>query len=92
MQWLCASECLGWVVSRKTRSYWILKETNKPGETRCKKSWDRFEEYDSLSPRFVKEVSGKRKDHRLEKQVKNPHLRSPYAVNFEDRSHEETER
>ena len=29
----------------------------------------------------------------LEKiQVKNPHQRSPYAVKFEDRSHEETAR
>ena len=34
-----------------------------------------------------------RKDHRLGKiQVKVPHQRSPYAVKFEDRSHEETER
>ena len=51
----------------KTRSYWILKEANEPGETRCKKSWDRFEEYDSLSLRYVKQVSRKRKDHRWEK-------------------------
>ena len=43
------------------------KRQNKPGETRCKKSWDRFEEYDSLSLRYVKRVSGKRKEHRLEK-------------------------
>ena len=44
-----------------------LEEANSPGETRCQKSWDRFEEYDSLSLRFVKQVSGKRKGHRLEK-------------------------
>ena len=31
-----------------------------------KKSWDRFEEYDSLSLRYVKQVSGKRKERRLE--------------------------
>ena len=36
-------------------------------ETRCKESWDRFEEYESLSLRYDKQVSGKRKDHRLEK-------------------------
>ena len=53
--------------SRKTRSYWILKRANKPGETRCKKSWDRFEEYDSLSLRYIEQVSGTSKDHRLEK-------------------------
>ena len=40
---------------------------NSPGETRCKKSWDQFEKYGSLSLRYVKQVSGKRKDHRLEK-------------------------
>ena len=43
------------------------KRTTVHGETRCKKSWDRFEEYDSLSLRYVKQVSGKRKDLRLEK-------------------------
>ena len=42
----------------------MLKEANKPGETRCKKSWDPYEEYDPLSLRYVKQVSGKRKDHR----------------------------
>ena len=78
---------------RKTKSYWILKEANEPGETRCKTSWDRCEECDSLSLRNVKQVSGKGKDHRLEKiQVKNPHQRSPYAMKFEDRSQEETDR
>ena len=41
----------------------------------------------------VKQVSGKRKDHRLEKYwSKIPHQRSPYATKIEDRSHEETER
>ena len=33
----------------------------------AKKSWDRFEEYDSLSLRHIKHVSGKAKDHRWEK-------------------------
>ena len=54
MQWLLWKLYLRWVASRKTRSYWTLKEANEPGETRCKKSWDRFEEYDSLSLRYVK--------------------------------------
>ena len=31
------------------------------------KSWDRYEEHDSLSLRYVKQVSEKIKDHRLEK-------------------------
>ena len=30
-------------------------------------TWNQFKGYDSLSPRHVKQVSGKRKDHRLEK-------------------------
>ena len=39
------------------------------------------------------EYPGKERDHRWEKNnVKVPHQRSPYAVKFEDRSHEETER
>ena len=36
------------------------------------KSWDQFDEYDSHSLCYVKQVSENRKDHRLEKlQVKN---------------------
>ena len=63
------------------------------GDVRCRKSWNKFKGYDSLSLRFVKRVSGKRKDHRLGKtNVKVPHQRSPYVMKFEDRSHEETER
>ena len=65
---------------------------NSPGETRCKKSWDRFEKYGSLSPRHVKQVSGKKGPSLGKIQVKNPHQRSPYARKFEDRSHAETER
>ena len=37
------------------------------GETRCRKSWDRLKVYDSQSLRYVKQVSGKIQDHRLEK-------------------------
>ena len=47
----------------------------------------------SLSLRYVKQVSGKRKDHPWGKiQVEPQHQRSPYAMKFEDRSHEETGR
>ena len=70
---------------------WFSKRQTR--ETRCKKSWDRFDEYDSLSLRYVKQVSGKRKEHRLEKyKVKNPHQRSPYALKLGDWSQKETER
>ena len=40
-------------------------------ETRCKKSWDKFEKYGSLSLRHAKQVSGTRKDRRLEKYKSN---------------------
>ena len=43
--------------------------------------------------RCVKQVSRKRKDHRLEKHKSNILIsEAPYAMKFEDRSHEETER
>ena len=42
-----------WVASRKTRVRWFLEEANSPGEMRCKKSWDRFEKYGSLSLRYT---------------------------------------
>ena len=81
------------VVPSKTQNHWTLKEAQSLGETRWKKFWDQFDEYDSPSLRCVKQVSGKRKDHRLGKiQVKIHHLRSPYAMKHEDRSQEETER
>ena len=53
------------------------------GEARCRKSWNQFNGYDSQGLRYVEQVSGKRKDHRLEKYN---------AMKFEDRSHEETQR
>ena len=57
------------------------------------KSWDQISEFDLLSLRYIKEVSGNVMDRRLEKtQVKNHHQRSPCAVKFEDQSREETER
>ena len=63
-----------WVASLKTRKHWFLKEANSPGETRCKKSWEQFEKYDSPSLRYVKRVSGKSKDHRFEKNKLKPFI------------------
>ena len=60
-----------WVASLQNWKHWFLEEANSPGETRCKKFWDRLEKYGSLSLRYVKQVSGKRKDHRLEKDKSN---------------------
>ena len=67
MLWLLRKLYHHWVVSREIQMHWFLKEAERLGETRCNKSWDRFEKYDSLSQRYVKQESGKRKDHRLKK-------------------------
>ena len=58
---------------------------------RAQKSWDQFDEYDSPELRCVRQTSEKTKVHR-KIQVKFLHQRSPYAVKFEDKSREETER
>ena len=66
MLWLLWKVYHNWVVHHKIQMHWFLK-VESLGETRCKKSWNQFKGYDSLSLRCVKRVSGKRKDHRLEK-------------------------
>ena len=49
-----------WVVYHRTRMHSFFKEQKSFGETRCRKSWTQFEKFDSLSPRYVKRVSGKK--------------------------------
>ena len=48
-----------WVVYYKIQMHWFLK-VDGLGETRCEKSWDRFEEYGSLSLRYVNRVGKER--------------------------------
>ena len=62
-------------------------------ETRCKKSWNPFEGYDSLSPRYVNRVSGEKWTIAW-KNKKSKFLISevPTLKKIEDRSHEETAR
>ena len=63
------------------------------GETRCRKYWNQFKGYDSVSLRYVKASIREKKGPSLGNiQVKPQHQRSPYAMKFEDRSHEVTER
>ena len=62
----CVSQDTDALVSRRGKQL--------PGETRCKKSRDQFEKYGSLSLRYVKQVSWKRKDPRLEKYKSNPNI------------------
>ena len=66
MLWLLWKAYHSWVVYHRTRMHSFLKERKSFGETRCKKSWDQLEKYGSLSLRYVKSVSRKRNDHRLE--------------------------
>ena len=68
MQWLLWKLYHKWVVHHKIQMHSFLKVDKSFGETQCRKSWTQFEKFDSLSPRYVKRVSGKRTDHRWEKQ------------------------
>ena len=82
-----------WVVSRSTRSHCILKEENSPGETPMQKVLGpirkvRFTQ-STLRQASIREKKGPSLGHI---QVKVPHQRSPNAMKYEDRSHEETER
>ena len=58
MLWLKSKEYHNWVVYYKIRMHWFLK-LESLGETRCRKSW------------YVVRVSGKTKDHRLDKYKSN---------------------
>ena len=63
------------------------------GKTRCRKSWNQFKGYDTQKSALRQASIREKKDHCWEKiNVKVPHQRSPYAMKFEDRSHEETDR
>ena len=80
--------CDSWVAYFRTQSRNLHRFYG-----RAQESWDQVDEYDSQKLHSVMLTSEKIKVHRLvKKQVKLPHLRSPYAVKFEDRSREETER
>ena len=83
-----------WVASRKTRIRWFFsKRQTAPGKPDAKKSWDRFEKCGSLSLTLRQANSRGKKGSSLGQiQVKPQHQRSPYALKFEDKSHEETER
>ena len=62
-------------------------------ETRCRKSWNQFKGVRFTESTLRHASIREKKGPSLGKiKVKNPHVRSPYAVKFEDRSHEETER
>ena len=79
-----------WVVYHKIQVHSFLK-VESLGEARCRKSWNQFKGYDSQSLRYVKRVSGNRKTI-VGKNNCVLRQRSPYAMKFEDRTYEETER
>ena len=63
------------------------------GETRCRKSWNQFKRVRFTKSTLRHASSREKKGPSLGKiKVKVPPQRSPYAMEFEDRSHEETER
>ena len=89
-RWLLCKVFHNWVGSRKTRMHSFLK-VESPGEPRCKKILGpirriRFTKSTPLQA-SIREKNGPS----LGKiQVKVPHQRSPYAVKFKDRSHEDS--
>ena len=58
-----------WVVCHEIQMHRFSSESL--GETRCRNSWNQFRGYDSQSLRYVKQIYGKRKDHRWEKYKSN---------------------
>ena len=57
MLWLLWKVYHNWVVHHKIQLHSFLK-VESLGKTRCRKSWNQFKWYDSLSPRYVMRVSG----------------------------------
>ena len=82
-----------WVVSRKTRSYWILKRGRQARGNPMQKVFGpiRRERFTQSTQRQAS-IREKKGPSLGKIQDKNPHQRSPHAMKFEDRSHEETER
>ena len=71
----------------------FLKEQERFGETRCRKSWNAIRKVRFTKSTLRHASIREKKGPSLGKiNVKVSHQRSPYAVKFEDRSHEETER
>ena len=91
MLWLLWKVYHNWVVYHEIQMHSFLK-VESLGETRCTKSWNQLKGYASPSLRYVMLSIREKKTPSLGKiNVKVPHQRSPYAMKFEDRSHEETE-
>ena len=70
-----------------TSSRWNLQRFHG----RAQKFWDHFDEFDSQELRQAN-IRDNKGSSLGKNQVKSSHQRSPYAVKFEDRCQEETER
>ena len=73
VQWRqgCWSDCencttIGLCLAR-LRAIRTSEKSDVPGKPEAEGFWDQFDEFDSNSLRYVKQVSGKRQEHRLEK-------------------------
>ena len=86
MQCAAVKSYVSWVVSRRTRSCWVLKETG-PGKSdaRLGSNWkNTIHSVYAASSRYPgkeRTIAEKKKI-----QVKIPHQRSPCAMKFDDRS------
>ena len=91
MLWLLCQVYHNWVVYHKIQMHLFLKVEGL-GETRCRKSWNQFQRVRFTKSTLRQASVWEKKGPSLGKNDKVPHQRSPYAMKFEDRSHEETER
>ena len=92
MLWLLWKVYHNWVVYHKIQMHRFHKAESL-GETRGKKSWNQFKRVRFTKSTLRHASIREKKGRSLGKiNVKDPHQRSPYAMKFEDRSHEESER
>ena len=78
MLWLLWKVYHNLVLYHKIQMHSFLK-VESLGETRCRKSWHQFKGYDSRSLRYVRRVSGNRKDHRWAGPAVKNHISSEMA-------------
>ena len=79
--------------SRKTQMRWFLQEANSPAENLMQKVLEPIRKVRFTQSTLRQACIREKKGPSLGKMnVKVPHQRSPYAMKFEDRSQEETER
>ena len=93
MRWLFRKLYHNWVASRKTRMRWFLKDEKQSRGNPMQKVLGPIRKVLFAKSMLRQASIREKKGPSLGKiQVKLQHQRSPYAMKFEDGSHEETER